>query len=118
MIPSVYALLSSDPTVSGLVGSKIYPAGRAPQGVGHPYVTWQLITATPENYVNDRSDIDAQRVQVNCWAREEPDARQVVEAARAALEGEAHVIYGPVQIVDDSTRDYGYAFDVQFWTSR
>ena len=60
--PPVFTIAAAEPAVTALLGTspvRMYPAGKAPQGVGKPYATYQLVYGTPENYLGDVPDIDS-----------------------------------------------------------
>lgn len=118
MMPPVYALLIADSTVTGLVSARIYPFGEAPQGVAYPYVTWQVITALPENCLSSVPPVDAYGVQIDVWASTVASCLAVAEAVRDKLELSAHMTaFGGTERSSD-TRAYRYRMDFQFWTNR
>lgn len=49
----LYALLTADPTISSLVGTRVYPE-RMPAGAAYPAIVYSLITATPVQWLGPR----------------------------------------------------------------
>lgn len=125
MIPPVFATLNASSAVKALIGSnpvRAYQFGRAPQpgssGYAVPYVTWQLIGGTPENYLAQAPDIDSLTVQVDCWGESADSARTVADAVRNALQAVAYIVSWQGESKDPDTQKYRYSFDVDFYTSR
>lgn len=61
MYPPIFTLLSAAAGVTSIIGSspcRAYPFGNAPDGVTKPYITWQNIGGSPENYLKDAPNID------------------------------------------------------------
>lgn len=128
MMPPIFPILSTDPTVRSLLGeppsTRIYPFGEARQTVTYPYVTWQIITGTPEVYLGDRPDIDDVRVQIDCWGDGTPEksgaasVNAVADAIRNVLEGHGYMVdFGSTER-DPDTVSYRYRMDFEFWTHR
>lgn len=83
---AVRSVLVDDATVSGLVGSRIYPTV-APATAGLPYVVYQRIST---NRVRDQggvSDLAQPRIQVSCWADSYSGTKTLADAVRAAIDG-------------------------------
>lgn len=87
MLPLVYPVLSG--AVSGLVGTRIYRHGSAPQGVVAPYITWSVV-GSPENSF-DGAGHDLCRVQVDCWSDDDAGVETLGRAVRDAMEPHAHM---------------------------
>ena len=115
MIPNVDAILS--PALAAIAGDRIYRTV-APQGVTKPYAVWAIVTNTPRNSLACAPGIDNARVQVDCYATSQTAARQLCEAAQAAVEAVTHVIMGPVEFYEPETKLYRWTFDASFWTPR
>jgi uncharacterized protein DUF3168 len=59
--PPVFTVAAAASAVTALLGTapvRLYPAGKAPQGVAKPYATYQLAYGSPENYIGTLPDID------------------------------------------------------------
>lgn len=122
MLPNVYALLAGDPTVSALVGSRVYRYGRAPQRVTAPYITWTVVAGVPENTLPETPVVDRWELQIDCWSDNDgsgdQDAEVLAIAVRDALEAYHHVTnIGPVDR-DPDTRRYRASIDVTWWADR
>lgn len=118
MTPPLYAWLSADASVAALVGTRIYAAGRAPQGVAGDYITWQLVYGEPEVYVDERPDVDAHRVQIDCWSADEKRVIDLAIAVQTALELHGNKLSDNDDSQDQETQLYRWSFDWQFWTAR
>ncbi|GAB3099692.1 DUF3168 domain-containing protein [Aestuariicella hydrocarbonica] len=121
MYPPIFAICSVDAGVQAQLGSdqcRLYPFGLAPQGVTKPYAVWQQVSGGPENYINQRPDMDLFSIQVDCWATSADEARAVAQALRDAIEPHAHITawYGDRR--DPETKNYSYAFAVDWFTPR
>ncbi len=121
MYPPIFATAAADAAVTALIGSspvRFFPAGEAPQDVARPYATWQIVSGTPENYLDKAPDIDRFTVQVDVWAQTVTSARNVAAALRDAFEPEAHVVAWRGEDVDATTSNHRYSFDIDWFVSR
>lgn len=121
MYPPVFATLAATPAVTALIGTspvRCYPAGEAPQGVVSPYVTWQVIAGSPENYLSGSPDTDIFACQLDVWGATLSSVHSVAEAVRDALEAVAYVVAWRGETKDAETNRYRYSFDVEFLTPR
>jgi len=82
---TVYSTLANDATVSSLVGDRIYPVwvSNVP---AKPYITYRLISATPQNTLDDDPLVDQRRIQIDAWADSYASAHAVESAVRDALQ--------------------------------
>lgn len=120
MNPPVYQTLNV-PAVNALVGTRIYPNGRAPQGVQRPYIVWQIVGGGPVNTLSCDPDMDDARVRVWSYSDETAGsaaARTLALTVREALEAETHVVAGPFDDFEDSTKMIVWIQDAEFWTDR
>ena len=121
MYPPLFATLAASTAVKALIGTspvRCYPAGEAPQGVTAPYVTWQTIAGSPENYLGNTANMDGFTAQVDVWADSVTSARAVASAVRTALEPVSYVVALRGESRDPDTNRYRYSFDVDFLASR
>tara|TARA_R110002167_G_scaffold242973_1_gene448550 strand:- start:286 stop:651 length:366 start_codon:yes stop_codon:yes gene_type:complete len=121
MYPPIFSVCFADAGVTALLGSspcRLYPFGLAPQGVTKPYAVWQQISGAPENYINQRPDMDLFTLQVDCWSPSATASHAVALALRDAIEPHAHIAawYGDRR--DPETNNYGYSFAVDWYTPR
>lgn len=116
-IPPVYALLSGAAAVTTLVADRIHAQGYAGDSPQAPYITWQIVTGTPGNYVSGRPGTDDVRVQVDAWAKDPATAQAIGAAVAAALELAAQ----GVSFFDDYDSDaalYRFGSDWRFIVPR
>lgn len=122
MLPNVYARLTASPTVTALVGTRIYRHGAAPQNVTAPYVTWFVVSGTPENSISETPRIDNFNVQVDCWSNNtgtgDAQVEAVAEAVRDALEPYAHCTGYLINERDFDTQRYRFGMSFTFWKHR
>jgi len=111
--PAVRALLK---TSTGEL--RVYAWGMAPQNVAKPYVVWQFVGGTPENFLADRPDMDGSTVQFDVYATSSASARAVAEALRYAIELRAYVTFIRGEGRDPETMNYTYGFDSDWFTPR
>lgn len=78
-------VLLVNPTVIGLVGTRIYP-GVLPQAVQLPAVVFNIISTTPENVLEGAPTLAGQRVQIDSYGKKYGDAHEVDDALRSVLE--------------------------------
>lgn len=113
MYPSNLFALLDVPALQALLGNpvRVYPFGEARPDVVVPYVTHQLITAVPDNNVDEPPEIDDERVQFNVWGTSVDAATTAAKALRLALE--QHGIVNSYQTLgqDAETNRYGYLID-------
>lgn len=125
MIAPIYPLARSSSAVMAILGSpnpRFYAFGNAPQpgkpGYALPYAVWQTVYGSPENYVNQRPDVDNWGIQVDAYAASAQQARDVSQALSDALEGQAHVTAWNGEDRETETNLYRVSFTVEFWTPR
>lgn len=119
MLPPVYATLKASP-VDALTGGRIYRHGTAPQDTPKPYVTWFLLSGTPENQLSGLPSGDRMTVQVDCWTDDDDDAEveDLAQAVRDAIEPHAHMTSMPIDDWEPATRLYRMALQFDWIQSR
>jgi hypothetical protein len=113
---AIFAYLSTEPQVSDLVETRIYP-GKLPEPTTFPAIVWHRISARRTRTYDKFESFDAFatiRVQFDCWA-EEPGgydtAVEVGEALLGALSGYGGMMSGtlitahPLNEFDDHDSD-------------
>lgn len=87
MLNDLYTLVTSDATVTGLIGTRMYPAP-IPQDAALPALAYQLISQ-PGQYAHHEGDIGLRRSRVQLTARATDYARirALLSALSAALSG-------------------------------
>lgn len=118
MLPPVYTALKEDTSVSAIVGNRIYRHGNAPQDVTRPYVTWFLVTGTPENTLCDRPDVDRMTLQIDCWHQTDAGIELLADSVRDALEPFGHVTGIVINERDQETKLYRIGIQMDWWLNR
>lgn len=117
----IFRVSAADPGVQALLGvspHRLYPFGEAPEGVAKPYVVWQLVTGSPENYLAGRPDMDGYTLQVDVYAPTASSARAVTEAISHAIELQAYVTRWGGETKDTATKLYRSSFDIDWLVPR
>ena len=102
--PVLETLLTSDPDVSAIIETKVYPI-YAPEVLGAaresrlPMITYQAIGSFQLESLTGLSGLITPNYQLNCWASTYKQAAELGEAAVEALSGVSG-IFGNVQIQD------------------
>lgn len=115
-VPAVRALLKA-----GSGALRFYLFGMAPQNVVKPYAVWRMSSGAPENYINDRPELDSFTLQVDIFASPTQGAtvcRDVAAAIRDAIENKAHITSWLGEDIDPDTKNYRLTFLVDWWTYR
>lgn len=82
----LYALLTADPAVSAIVGTRVYPMV-LPQRCTFPAASYFRVSGGQQNTLDGYSGTENPRIQVDCWAREYADAKALASAIRTAMDG-------------------------------
>ena len=77
-------MLQEDAGLSALVGSKVFPLF-IPSGNYLPCVTFQRIGGMPANTLSGHSGLEEIDLQIDVWARDYYEAKDVAKAVRAAM---------------------------------
>jgi hypothetical protein len=96
---------------------KIFP-DRVPQDTISPYVLYNLISGEPENYLNQRPDIDFRSVQIDVYAKTADLRDEIVEALTYAIEPHAHITSWDGEGHEDETKNYRCTFTVDWFVTR
>lgn len=127
---AVITTLESDATVTGLVGTRIFPKV-AEQNAELPFIVIDLISQTPQHLMGSDTTVLPSRVQVTCYASTYASVKTLADAVRAELQdfsGQMGGGTGPTvqrAFLDneldnyDSTRDrYEQVMDFFIWWVR
>lgn len=117
MLPPVYQTLLNSPA-GPMVGGRIYRHGAAPQTTVRPYITWFLVTGSPENTLSELPDMDRCTVQVDCWSLSDADIVTLAIAVRDAIEPLAHMTTVPVDSQETDTKLYRMSLQFDWWLPR
>ena len=82
----LYTALTADSTLSGLVGSRIYPE-IMPQGVTYPAVSYQRVSTGRTNLLSGVDDFTEVRVIIDCWDDSYSGVKAVADAVKSAIDG-------------------------------
>ncbi len=121
MYPPIFQICAASTAVKAKIGAspvRLYPFGLAPQGVALPYVVWQPIIGSPENYLGDLPDIDKHSLQIDVYAATETSARDTAKALRDAIEPVAYVVAWRGESTDPDTQNKRFSFDVDWHVKR
>lgn len=118
MLPPVFQILSQNSRVAEIVGPRIYRRGVAPQGVQSPYITWLLVTGTPENTLSETPAADRMSVQVDCWDRSDKGCEVLATAVRDAIEPHGHMTGMPVDGREIETKLWRQALEFDLFVLR
>lgn len=125
MLPRVFEIIKAASAVTALIGTspvRCYRHGSAPQGVAAPYVTWAVVSGTPENNLGDPPPIDSYLVQVDCWTENtgggDVQVEALAEAVRNALEPRAAMVSVDADTRDVETQRYRITMTFNFWVHR
>lgn len=125
MYPPFFEVCSSDQLIQALLGvnpTRIYPFGHAPQaGTSFykvPYVVWTIVTGLPENYINEKPDIDSYTIQVDVYGNTSDSVRNVAMAVRDVSEFYSYVTSWRGESFDNSTGMYRISFDLGWFVNR
>jgi hypothetical protein len=119
----IFTLCSADAGLQALLEDasgifRMFPFGEVPEGESRPYVVFQTVYGSPENYLGNVPDIDSYGIQVDVYAIEASAARDVTIALRDVIEPHAHIVGWSGEMRDPSTRLYRTGFTVDWFVSR
>lgn len=121
MLPPVFQTLKASADVKAIVGTnppRIYRHGVAPQDVTKPYITWFLVSGTPENTLSETPATDRMSVQVDCWHLTDSGVETLAQAVRDAIEPNAHMTGIVLNERDAETKLFRLALGFDFWPAR
>lgn len=123
MLPQVFQALKASAAVKAIVGDnppRIYRHGRAPQRpdglpLSLPYITWFLVSGTPENNLSEPSPVARKSVQIDCWHQTDKGIEELADAVRSAIEVVAHITQEGDDQQEAETKLYRLSFEADFW---
>ena len=113
MYPPIFQICAANSAVTALIGSspvRLFPFGEAPQGVTKPYVAWQIVGGSPENFLNQAPDADTFSIQIDVYGDTEASARSVATAIRNAIQNRSHIVSWIGDGRDPDTKNYRIGF--------
>jgi hypothetical protein len=119
MLPPVYQILTQAPAVYSLVSDRIYRHGSIPHDSAiSPYVTWQLVTGTPENTLSETPSMDRNTLQIDCWSLGDAQVETLAQAVRDAIEPVAHMTGVILDARETDTRLFRISLQFDWFLSR
>ena len=121
MYPPIFETAGASAAVTALIGSspvRLWPFAQAPENSVLPYVVWQTIGGSPENYINNAPDIDQFSLQVDVYGTGASSVRAVAVALRDAIQGVANIVSWRGESIDFETKNYRFTFDVDWLVRR
>ncbi len=97
---------------------RVYPAGEAEQGVVKPYLTYQQVSGTPENYLGQVPDVDSFGDQIDIYGDTLDSVIDVGKAVRDAVEKVAYITAWFGTNKETDTNLYRLSFQVDWFTDR
>jgi hypothetical protein len=121
--PPISALVATYPPAVALLKTgtgpiRFYMFGEANQNTPRPYAVWQTIGGSPENYINQRPDVDDWVCQVDVYALTASSARTIAYTLIEAMEGAAYVTSYTIEMKEPDTNLFRLGFIVEFMTTR
>jgi len=118
MMPPVFTILKSDPSVFAIVGTRIYRHADAPQGVLKPYIVWSIITGMPDLQLSGAPLSDMDTVQIDCLSQTDSGVEDLAYAIRNALDNARIANRITLNGRDNETRLYRISIDADIIRSR
>ncbi len=100
--PGIQQRVAQDATVQGLIGARFYPVV-IPENPTYPCASYQVITNTPDYYLEGGRSIEQIRLQVDTWSggttgASYASAKAVQAAIRAVLDQFRGALPGGTQV--------------------
>ncbi len=111
---AIYSLLSGDGTVTGLVGTKIYPA-QLPDDKSHPSIVYRIDNVDPVHTKDGTVKLDIVRSSLDIYSSTYDEANQIADAARDAMNDQNGTIGGLTisDITIESAGDANWDIELQ-----
>jgi hypothetical protein len=120
MSAPVYPIVMANGAVVALLADRLFPGGVIPQEVTvRPAATYQTISGSPANTLDNHAPVDGERVQIDFWDVTDAAAEAGASAIRIALENVQVAAANGCTVI--CIGDNGRAFDPpthQFCASR
>lgn len=119
--PPIFSIIESNAACTDILGTgpvRFFPFGKAPQGVAKPYAVYTVFNANPENYLSGAPDIDNKGTQVDLYAENAEDLRNLFEAIKNAIELKAHMTSFSTPVPDAETALWTARMEFDFWDAR
>jgi Protein of unknown function (DUF3168) len=122
--PRLFSIIAGDSSCTALLGvnpTRFYPYSQAPKGAPRPYAVYGVITALPQNYLDDRADIDQKGTQIDIYAESAAACEATFNAIRDAIEPSIHkciLTNFSTPALDSDTNSYHARMEVDVWEQR
>ena len=110
----LYAALAADPTVAGLVSTRIYPS-LAPENAALPFITYALVSGVRSRTIAGVGDGVSKRIQIDANAATYSGAKALAAAVISALEGNGYLEL-EYDLYDPETQTHTAIVDWSFMT--
>lgn len=94
-----HALLTSMPTITNLVGTRIYP-DKMPDDVQLPCITYAVVSTIDHEGHDGRVQLGRVRVQSNCWGSDPDEAANLRDVLKVAVGGYRGTPAGSPHMID------------------
>lgn len=124
MWPPLQSTVYNHAPARALLGSnpfRFYLFGKIPETPGAselPYVAWQVINGSPENYLNRVPDMDEMTLQVDVYGQDQAQVTAASVAVRDAIEPKAHITFWRNMGQDPDTKLYRFTFVLDWHNPR
>lgn len=117
MIPQIYSWLNVS-AVNAIAETRLYPFNDAGDSPTYPYVVWQFVSSQAQNQLSGTPGMDNDRVQIDCYARDQQTVLDLAEAVRDAMDPRGHQLTRIDHGIDPDTKSYRLQFDYSIWMNR
>ena len=102
--------------LSHLVASKVYPMA-APSNTTAPYMVYSRVAVTPEHNISGSASVDLLRMQVDIYAKDYSQVKQLAADARLSLESGAGkaTLQSEIDLFEPDLPIYRVSQDYYFW---
>lgn len=108
---ALYNRLTGDPTVSGMVGLRVYPH-LLPQNPTYPAITFNRVATVPVSVLTGAQEMSFHTMQVSAWSPSYGTAHIVASGIRHALDGNnATRFVNQIDLFDEAARLHYCALD-------
>ena len=110
--------LLDDPTVSGLVDTRIYPVNQVEDDVVFPILVYQRVSTTSPTVLVGTTSLEAARFQIQVWSNEYSETKTLANAVKVALDGNNNTTFqNEVDRFDDDVDVNFTVLDFTIWNN-
>lgn len=118
----IFKILNNSSEVTSLLKNgtmlRVFKFGNAPQGAKKPYLIYSTVSGSPYNSIGDKPTLEAERVQIDIYARDSRQAREIAQKVELALEEFCYVVSYNGDSYEGDTKLFRVSFDVEFHNRR